>query len=444
MALHKVFVEGYGCAHNQSDTESIKGLLTANGFELVDMESAAEWFVVNTCAVKDQTEFKILRRLEELNARIASNGGGLIVMGCLPSVSGAKIQRTAPLAVQLPPRLEALADHLNVESHAFDLLGERVPFNPLIAIVPIETGCLDYCTFCATKRARGDLKSHSVETIVRAVERRVHAGAREVWLTGEDTGCYGVDIGTSLPLLVRAILGLKLDFRLRIGMMNPHHLKGIALDLFSLYKDSRVYKFLHVPLQAGSNRVLSAMKRRYTVEEWLNLVTLARKRVPGIRISTDVIAGFPSETSEEFLETLRALETARPEVVNISRYGRRPKTLAALMPSQVPGWMKKDRSRALSRLCRRMSLDAHQALVGQTLDVHVNESGKGGTVIGRTLSYVPVALDQGTTGSRVKVCITHAFAHYVKAKRITPFPSNAFQPLPAVTPFKILAQGSHF
>ena len=185
------------------------------------------------------------------------------------------------------------------------------------------------CTFCQTKLSKGDLVSYRLGDIVRQVKTEINEGCKEIWLTSTDNGCYGFDIGTDLPSLVNAVAEIPDDFMLRVGMMNPMYMPRIKEELVKSFENDKVFKFLHVPVQSGSDKVLHDMKRGHTANTYREIVQKVRERFENFTISTDIIVGFPSETEEDFEKTVKLIDETKPEVVNLSRYSARPGTEAA-------------------------------------------------------------------------------------------------------------------
>jgi MiaB/RimO family radical SAM methylthiotransferase len=280
----------------------------------------------------------------------------------------------------------------------------------IISIIPVATGCIGNCAYCITKLARGDLCSYSEKEIEGAF-RKAASESKEIWLTSQDLGCYGLDINSSLPKLLKRLLNVKGKYFVRLGMMNPGNFKKIRKQLMPLFKNKHLYKFLHLPVQSGSGRILKAMGRKYNKMDFLGCVRIARSHCPEITIATDVIVGFPGETRKDFEETLSLLSKARPDVVNISRYGKRPGTLAARMQSQLSEAEKKARSRELSSFCRNLFLEKNSSLVGEEFEALVSEKAKGGFFTARTENYRPV-LVRSRFGKFIKVRIMGAHSHF--------------------------------
>ena len=213
-----------------------------------------------------------------------------------------------------------------------------------IEIVPISQGCLSYCSFCKTKHARGNLFSYSEKDIVRHISNAVKNGAKEIWLTSQDSSAYGLDISTNLARLLKRIVSIPRDFKLRVGMANPDYFKLFLDDFIEVLKNEKIFKFVHIPVQSGNNQVLKDMKRNYTVEDYKQIIDKIKKEIPSVTISTDIICGFPTETKEQFNDTLNLVKEIKPDIINIPRFWPRPGTVAARL-KQIDGGEIKRRTR---------------------------------------------------------------------------------------------------
>lgn len=408
-------MEGYGCAANLAETEQIRGFLQNHSAELVESPSRAELVVVHSCGVKKSTEFKLQRRIQQLMRLNAS--ASIVVSGCLPKINP-QLFAHEKRVVQAGSELPSIATALGFSPESFSPLLREVRFNPSVSIIPIATGCLSNCSFCGTKRAKGVLKSHSIESIQHRFQRDLENGTKEFWLASQDNGCYGFDLGTNLPKLVRALLSNESDFRIRVGMLSPQYVPRYFDEFVSLFEDERLYRFLHLPVQSGNNRVLKAMKRQYTVEEFESLVKELRSTLKEFSLSLDVIAGFPTETESEFLDSVSLVQCLQPDVVNISRYGLRPGTIAAEMP-QLIDREKSNRSQLLHRVCRSIFLEKNRALVGRKETVLVSEKAKLNGFVARTNAYKPVVLPIAELNEFGTARLEEAFPNFLKGNLLT-------------------------
>ncbi len=411
----KAFVEGSGCSLNKSDTEQIRGFLLQNNFELVSKPESADLLLLNACAVKEQTETKMLRRIVQLNSISKKQKSTLVVFGCFPKINPLAISSISKKIVQIGPCLEKLASFLELPEQNFSPdLNEKKTSN-LISIIPICRGCLGNCAYCAVRNARGKLKSYSIAQLNKKFKQGLEQGCSEFWLTAQDCGCYGFDIGTNIVALLKTLLRNKGNFRIRVGMANPAHLKKFLPEYLALFEHKRLFRFFHLPVQSGSNAVLEKMNRGYKKEDFLLIVKKIRKRFPNASISLDLIVGFPGETEQQFEETLFLVEKVKPDVVNISRFGARPNTLAALMPGQLHGREKKERSRKLTVLCKRILLERNKGFIGSKQLILVDKKGLKGNFVGRNQNYKPIVVKKPVLGSFVSVKVKKVFSNYLEA-----------------------------
>lgn len=405
--MARIFVEAYGCSASYADSEMISGLVRNGGHVLVDDPSESDLNIIVTCSVKDATADRMVHRIRSLR------DGPLVVAGCLPKAERGTVEKYAGGASLLGPNsldktLEVVNSTLSGgrqvalgDSDATKIGIPKVRLNPAIGIVEIASGCMSECTFCQTKLAKGGLISYRPGEIVRQVSADIGDGCKEIWLTSTDNGCYGLDIGTDLPELVDSVSSIPGDFMIRVGMMNPMYISRTRRErlLDSFEKSSKVFRFLHVPVQSGSDRILHEMKRGHTADTFREITRDVRDRF-GVHftISTDVIVGFPTETEEDFEMTMSLLEETRPDVVNLSRYSPRPGTEAASRHDQVDIATTKRRSKAVFEQIRRISEENNKRWIGWTGRVLFDEATNG-TVKGRNFAYKSVYVAEGGGGS---------------------------------------------
>ncbi|MBI5253059.1 MAG: tRNA (N(6)-L-threonylcarbamoyladenosine(37)-C(2))-methylthiotransferase [Euryarchaeota archaeon] len=284
--------------------------------------------------------------------------------------------------------------------------------NRAVAVVPISEGCLGMCSYCATKFVRGKLRSSGIASVVKEVEDVVRHGYREIQLTAQDTAAYGIDIEESLPELLRRVCEVGGDFKARVGMMNPGFALEILDELIDSYRNEKIYKFVHIPVQSGDDAILEKMKRNYCVEDFLEVVRAFRKI--GAMLSTDVIVGYPSESEKSFTKTYRLMEDIEPDVLNVKKFSPRPKTPAAKL-KDMPDRIKKERSRKLALLHAKIALEKNKRCIGKEFEVLVTEFGKNNTMLARTNSYKQVVLQGANLGEFLKVKIKDAMPSYLIA-----------------------------
>ena len=392
--MAKIFVEAYGCSASFADSEMISGLILNGGHTLVDNSSESDLNIVVTCSVKDATANKMIHRIKSLKSK------PLVVAGCFPKAEKSTVEKFAENASLLGPNslgktLQVINSTLNgrkqisLEDSDLSKVGlPKVRLNPVVGIVEIASGCMSECTFCQTKLSKGDLSSYRLGDIVRQVQTEIKEGCKEVWLTSTDNGCYGFDIGTDLPSLVNAVVEIPDDFMIRVGMMNPMYMSRIKKDLIESFVNDKVFKFLHIPVQSGSDKVLHDMKRGHTVRTFREIVKRAKERFGNFTISTDVIVGFPSETEEDFQKTVNLLDETRPDVVNLSKYSARPGTEAAEW-KQIDVAEVKRRSKIIFEQISKISMENNKKWIGWTGKVLFDEKIDDG-IKGRNFAYKPV------------------------------------------------------
>ena len=390
----KIAIKTQGCSHNYADSEQMAGLLQQAGHELVE-ESEAELVLFNTCTVKSPTENQFLKDLKQ----VQQTNKKIIIGGCIPQADPTKFKEFSVIGTrQLDNVVEVVNKTLNNEviqllqrNEKPSLLMPTIRRHPLIQTIPISLGCLNSCTFCKTKLARGHLSSYAPELIIDKVRRTTSEGVKEIWLTSQDTGCYGFDIGTNSAKLLKELCKIEKDFRIRFGMGNPNHFVKITDELINAYKHDKVFKFLHIPVQAGNDDVLTAMHREYRAADFVKVINQFRKAIHDITISTDIICGFPTETAEQFEDTIQLLERTRPDIVNVSRYWSRSGTVASRM-KQIQGSEIKRRSRIMTDVCDQLSLDGNLKWLGWTGKALVDELGKNNTYIARNHAYKQIII----------------------------------------------------
>ena len=392
--MAKIFVEAYGCSASFADSEMISGLILNGGHTLVDSSSESDLNIVVTCSVKDATANKMIHRIKSLKSK------PLIVAGCFPKAEQNTVERFTENASLLGPNslgktLQVIDSTLNgrkqiaLEDSDLSKVGlPKVRLNPAVGIVEIASGCMSECTFCQTKLSKGDLTSYRLGDIVRQVQTEIKEGCKEVWLTSTDNGCYGFDIGTDLPTLVNAVTEIPDDFMIRVGMMNPMYMPRIKKNLIESFDNDKVFKFLHIPVQSGSDKVLHDMKRGHTANTFREMVKKVNERFGKFTISTDVIVGFPSETEEDFQKTVDLLDETKPDVVNLSKYSIRPGTEAAKW-EQIDVAEVKRRSKIIFEQISKTSIKNNKKWIGWTGKVLFDEKTKDG-IKGRNFAYKPV------------------------------------------------------
>jgi len=376
-------IETYGCTSNQGESRQIEQALREGGHYPADSLDDADVAILNSCTVVEKTERNMLRRAEELQAETAD----LIVTGCMALAQGEEF-REAGIDAQILHWDEVPDAVLNGECPTVTPDTQPV-LDDQIGILPIARGCMSNCSYCITKFATGRVDSPPVEENVEKARALVHAGAKEIRITGQDTGVYGWDKGDrKLPeLLDRICTEIDGEFRVRVGMANPGGIHGIHEELADVFaRHDKLYNFIHAPVQSGSDEVLKEMRRQHRVDKFREVIAAFDERLDYWTLSTDFIVGFPTETDDDHQQSMELLREVRPEKVNVTRFSKRPGTDAAEMKG-LGGTLKKERSKEMSAVKREIVGEVHEAMVGTTQEVLVVQDGTGDSVKCRDGAY---------------------------------------------------------
>jgi threonylcarbamoyladenosine tRNA methylthiotransferase CDKAL1 len=371
----RVYIETYGCRYNFGDSSKLIEVLKNQGNTIVSSADEADVVIINTCTVVGATERRMLRRLSRFRDY------NLFVTGCMPVV-----QRDAIFAVCTPVIIPP--DTIREAYRAIS----TVPGGGA-TIVQIAQGCSGRCTYCLTRLARGPLKSFTADEILSEIAAHVKAGASEIQITAQDVSSWGRDVGTSLPALLRAVDELPGNFMIRVGMMNPATVKGILDDLVDTFASDRIFKFIHLPVQSGSDHILDRMGRAYTIADFQDIVMAFRNRYPEITLFTDMIVGFCGETCEDFSASLDLIGNLRPNKVNITRYSPRPFTPASSEKDTLDR-VKKDRSRIMNTHAEKIYASVNKGYLERQVPFVVTETIKEGSVMARSYNYLGIVINE--------------------------------------------------
>ncbi|XP_042188360.1 threonylcarbamoyladenosine tRNA methylthiotransferase [Callorhinchus milii] len=426
----KIWVKTWGCSHNNSDGEYMAGQLAAFGYKITENSSDADLWLLNSCTVKNPAEDHFRNSIQKAQEQRKK----VVVAGCVPQAQPRMdyIKGLSIIGVQQIDRVIEVVEE-TIKGHSVRLLGQKkdngkrlggapldlpkIRKNPLIEIISINTGCLNACTYCKTKHARGELASYRIEELVDRAIQSFKEGVCEIWLTSEDTGAYGRDLGTDLPTLLWKLLEVIPEgAMLRLGMTNPPYILEHLEEMAKILIHPRVYAFLHVPVQTGSDSVLMDMKREYCVADFKRVADFLKEKVPGITIATDIICGFPGETEEDFQETVKLVKEYKFPSLFINQFYPRPGTPAAKM-EQVPAQEKKKRTRELSQLFQSYSPYGHK--VGENQYVLVTEeSFDGNYYVAHNKFYEQVLVPKQPEflGKMIEVNIYEAGKHFLKGQ----------------------------
>jgi MiaB-like tRNA modifying enzyme len=421
----RVYLETYGCAQNHGEGSAIGRALVEGGHALVSDPSIAEVGVLVTCGVIGPTEARMVRRWQALTERVSH----VVVTGCLVPLrtdlfEGPGRQRTTFVPIREQAGIPVLLDTFSSDDRPA-LPTETVrlaPAPPVTEEVVIAQGCTSACSYCYSRLARGTLTSVPLAEVARQVRAAVTRGVVEVRLTSLDTGAWGRDStdGSRLPDLLRAVSEVPGEFRVRVGMTSPQTLGPILEPYLDAFASERFYRFLHLPVQSGSDRILRGMRRGYTAAAFAEQVRATRARFPELALSTDVIVGFPGETEEDHRTTEALLESVAPEIVNVTRFSARPGTPAAHLPP-VGLAAAKRRSRSLTALRQRLARQRLERWIGHRGPARVVEFGPGSSAVARLPNYLPVVLEsRPPLGSTVEVRVDGARSTYLLGRAAGP------------------------
>jgi len=326
--MKTVKIETYGCSSNKADSNIMRNILK-DKYEIVDSDDA-DIVILVTCYVKLVTQNKIINRIRILVKKKKK----IIIAGCMPEIDFEMIKKIAPDAVILGPKF---VDKIEKAVEGKSFRGERkVDKAKLVKVsadnfytLEIAEGCNNNCSYCCVKFARGDIYSFGKKEITDEL-RKVVKKHKIIHISAQDTAAYGLDKNkkSKLPGLIKDMVRVEGDFILRIGMMNPSNVLPVLNELVDAYKNEKIMKFLHLPVQSGSDKVLKEMNRKYNIKDFKKIISKFRKEIPEIHIATDVIVGYPTENEKDFEKTLELLRWLKPEVLNVSKFAPRPGTKA--------------------------------------------------------------------------------------------------------------------
>jgi MiaB-like tRNA modifying enzyme len=418
-----VCIKTFGCSINHSDSEVMAGLLQEAGYDVINSYSGevenndtisdtADAIIINTCSVKNLAESKFFRELRKWQDKDVK----IIVAGCIPQAEpellNTKLKDVSVIGTrQLVHVVDILKETLNgeiihnINNDKNDRLNlPKIRKTGIIEILPISEGCLSSCTYCKTKLARGNLLSYPKEKIIKQFKAALADGCKEFWITSQDNGCYGFDIYRKekyfLPQLLNDLLSIDGEFRIRLGMSNPDHVDRIKNELVETFKHAKMYKFLHIPIQSGNDRVLKSMKRCYTVKEFNGIIDLFRREIPEITISTDIIVGFPDEADREFEDTVKLVKHVNFDVLNLSRFWLRKGTEAESMKQLYSAVIKK-RAEYLKKLFDGLSENNNKKFLNKEFTVLIDELGRHDSLIARDEYYKHIVIKNSTQNYKI-------------------------------------------
>lgn len=417
----RVYVESYGCAQNQGEGAAIARDLVEHGHHVLGDPQGADVGILVTCAVIGPTEARMVRRWKALSAQVSR----VVVTGCLVPLrttllQGAARERTTFVPIREQSRLPAILTEWASTTRGPPTpvpgsFAPRTSSPPVTEEVVIAQGCTSACSYCFSRLARGRLESVPAPEVIRRVRGAVGRGVVELRLSSLDTAAWGADRPNEgrLPDLLRQVAEVPGDLSVRVGMMSPQTLAPILEPYLEALSAPRFFKFLHLPVQSGSDEVLVAMRRGYAVEEFRRQVERARSRFPELMLSTDVIVGFPGETEDDHRATEELLTAVEPEMVNVTRFSARPGTPATHLVPVAPRVAKR-RSRSIAELRQRLARSRLERWIGHVGPGRVVEHGPSMSSVARLANYLPVVLsDRHRLGSNVELRVDGARSTYL-------------------------------
>uniref|UniRef100_A0A0N5A9E3 tRNA-t(6)A37 methylthiotransferase n=1 Tax=Syphacia muris TaxID=451379 RepID=A0A0N5A9E3_9BILA len=408
-----IYIRTWGCSHNSSDSEYMAGLLKEAGYNITASKAEASLWILNSCTAKTPSEVHLENTIKEAQ----SLGKAVVVAGCV-SQADPEAKFLANISVVGVKQIDQITDVVDqtLRGNCVKLLNRNRPHQKLslpkmrrnryIEVLAISSGCLNHCSYCKTKMARGNLVSFHLDELVEQARLAFSQGCREIWLTSEDLGAWGRDFDMVLPDLLEALVEVIPEgCMLRLGMTNPPYILDFLEEIAKILRHPRVYSFLHIPVQSGSDPVLIDMKREYSVADFCKVVDYMIENVPDVYIATDFICAFPTETEEDFNESMNLVKKYHFPSVFINQFFPRPGTPASKM-RKVDSVEAKRRTAEMSAYFRSYSRYTADR-IGRIEEVLVCERATDGVhYVGHNKSYEQIlvpALDNTIMGKFVKV-----------------------------------------
>ncbi|HLP16606.1 MAG TPA: tRNA (N6-isopentenyl adenosine(37)-C2)-methylthiotransferase MiaB [Bacteroidota bacterium] len=421
MNQKRVYIETYGCQMNVADTEVVLSIMSSSSYGIINDASQADVIFINTCSVRDNAESRVFQRLATLKQYKKQNPGVVIgVLGCMAErlrtelidkrnlvdvvVGPDEYRRLPELVDEAVSGHKGIAVKLSRVENYDDILPLRT--EGISAWLSVMRGCDKFCTFCVVPFTRGRERSRSHESVVREVERLSTDGYKEVTLLGQNVNSYH-DGTYDFPDLMAAVAGVDRAMRIRFMTPHPQDVSEKLIDVIAATPN--VCAYVHLPLQSGSNRILKLMNRTYTIEQYLELTQHIRKRIPGVGLTTDLIAGFPTESQDDHQATLEVLKTVRYDGAYMFKYSPRENTKSYEMGDDVTEEEKTRRLNDIIELQNTVASEINAGLIGQTLEVLVEKESTKSTEewMGRTDNnkYVVFPKSTAVIGEMVQVKI---------------------------------------
>lgn len=423
----KIYLETHGCTFNQADTDIMANIL-AKKYDIVYDVEEADVIILNTCYVKLPTEQKMITKIRKYKTEFPDKK--LIIGGCMVEVDDKRLEKFAGDDCWIGPHKLDKVDEVVEKAINGEVVHEygktraikagkgKKNSESLVHILQICEGCNGQCTFCCTRIARGFLISYPIDVIVEEAKDAVEHGCKELQVTAQDTACFGMDTGESFADLLNKLGAIEGDFRIRVGMMNPQSIKNQLHEVIDAFKNNdKIFNFVHLPIQSGSPKVLKEMNRKHTLDEYKYILNEFRKEIPQMSLATDIIVGYPTETEENFNQTLELLKEIKPDIVHISKYMHRPGAKSNHL-KEIDHNIMKNRSHRVNQVKTEVMLEKNKEYENTIQNVLITSKGSSGGYVGYTDSYKNVIVDEAEIGSFMDVKIIEGKRTYLLAQRI--------------------------
>lgn len=395
----KAAIHTLGCKVNIYESEYIINILKENGYQIVDFDSKADIYIINTCTVTNTSDKKSEKMIKR--ARKQNKDAIIIAMGCHAQIKGDNIDADIIIGnkdkSKIISLIEEYQENKNKIKRIYNL--DNVSFEDMYissfnshtrAFVKIQDGCDAFCSYCIIPYARGPIRSKDPKTVIKEITSLVENGYKEIILTGIHTGKYGKDINYTFEQLLKDIIKIKNLYRIRISSIEINELTDPILNLI---KDNQVIaKHLHIPLQSGSDKILKLMDRKYDLKFYKDRIEKIRKMIKDISITTDLIVGFPNENEKDMEDTLKFLKEIKFTKIHTFPYSKREGTKAASMENQIDETIKRKRVKTVLELSDQLEQDFYQSKLNETEEVIIEQT-KDGKSYGYTSNYIKVEIN---------------------------------------------------
>lgn len=432
----KYFIHTFGCQANKSDSEKIAAVLEKLKYKPAKKFVSADLIIINTCSVRQSAEDRALWLLAKLEKIKEKNRKLTIgITGCMANLNPEKLQKKADFIFDvqklddLIKKITTLKKQINKKPTNYKINYFKILpkySSSYHAFIPIMSGCNNFCSYCVVPYARGREISRSPKEIIKEIKNLLKQGYKAITLVGQNVNSYGKDLKEKMNFsqLLKKIEKIPGNFWIWFVTSHPKDMSDELIE--TVAQSKKICPYIHLPLQAGSNKILTAMNRGYTKEKYLNLVKKIKNKIKNCTISTDIIVGFPTETKKDFQETCQLFQKIKFDMAYIAEYSKRPKTQAAKLDDNVPLPEKIKRKKILDKILRKIAKTKNQKLIGKTVEVLI-EKEKNEKLFAKTKTFKTVIIDSlcnkknlpKLIGQIVKVRITKAYDFGLEGKLIS-------------------------